>query len=262
MFAITLLVSVYFTNSSFAATGTTTSYQNFTYYTFTRYVASNGVKLAYIKTSPKNISITTTGTTNKTVPNSGKLGMNGGFFEGSSVLSIAATNNIPVKGTTGYGTGDKNYNASGEHAAGTLVWNAKWSSYFIQKATSMSELWVSDVNNYWAQGGISMSLNDDANWESIADSEDIYNKNGYVDRSALVYNSGKNIFLIITEEGTTAAKFRAAIKEIEPSTTKEGIFLDGADASQMYVPAAGFSNGGGTDRAIPAMIAVVHNVDL
>jgi hypothetical protein len=78
-------------------------------------------------------------------------------------------------------------------------------------------------------------------------------------RSGLLYNNGLNIFLVISENGCSAEDFRAACKEIEPSTVKEGIFLDGANAAQMYAPG---SISTGSSRPLAAMVEVVHNVDL
>ncbi|WP_159881394.1 hypothetical protein [Paenibacillus puerhi] len=224
----------------------------------------NGVDLKIIKTSPNNIKLTYLN--GQSVPGSGKLGMNGGFFEdvpvsghsgGPYVYSIAVNDNVPVNGTfSDYGSG-----GTQDVSRGTLVWNKTTRGYFVQvtKKGDEATLWVAYGDKYWAQGGISMNLQDTtSNWHTTAKNEGmpVIDQSWY--RSGLLWNDGLNIFLVVSTTECTAAQFRTACKGIE-SNMRDGIFLDGANAAQMNVPGV-FSTS--HTRKLAAMVEVVNNVQL
>lgn len=234
------------------------------YYTFKTVTASNKVVLKVIKTSPNNIVLKYIG--GQSVPSTGKLGINGGFFQDMPVppgqtkpyvYSIAVNDNVPING----GFGDYGSGGSQDVTRGTLVWNKTKKTFWVQptKVGDEDTLWVSRGDKYWAQGGISMSLQDDANWRSTAIAEGIpVIDDTWPNRSGLLWNSGKNIFLVVSETDCSAGAFRSACKEIE-SGMVDGIFLDGADAAQMNVPGTYSTN---ESRRLAAMVEVVHNVEI
>jgi len=199
-----------------------------TNYWYGKVTATNKVVLHYIKTSPKNIKLNVL---NKNVTSGTDYGINAGFFYGKDLLSIAVMDDVPVNGKRGgYGSGWEN----AKYPRGTLVWDGKQSKYSVQVVNNAGELTVSDRNNYWAQGGISMNLKDDTHWKAQAQKENMPNMTGKVYRTGLVYNTGLNIWLIVTQTPCTAEEFRKAIKEkIGSGTLVDGIFLDGSGSSQM-----------------------------
>lgn len=76
------------------------------------------------------------------------------------------------------------------------------------------------------------------NWKDVALKEKLPNPDGKVERSAMVYN-GTSVYLIVTNSDCTAETFRATIqkyfgiKDGEPKSNVNGIFLDGSGSSQM-----------------------------
>nr|WP_275097548.1 phosphodiester glycosidase family protein [Paenibacillus alvei] len=176
--------------------------------------------------------------------------VNGGFFDFASgaLLSISVQNDKPVKGSRGeYGSGW--YNA--KYARGTLVWDAAARRYSIQVVKSADELQVSDRNRYWAQGGISMSLQDDARWQKIAQQQNMPNMSGKVYRTALVYGSGLSLWLVVTNTACTASEFRSAIKQkIGSGTLTDGVFLDGSGSSQLHYNSVSLRGDGRTVHSI------------
>jgi hypothetical protein len=197
-------------------------------YTYGSVSASNGVDLRFMKTSPNNIVLKAI---SDPVPDTGEYGVNGGFFYNGDILSIAVNDNSPVKGSIGdYGVGWYNE----KYARGTLVWDASAREYSVQIVSSASDLIVTETSSYWAQGGISMSLQDDNGWDEQADAEGMPNRTGSTQRTGMVYNSELNVWLVITPDACTAAQFRSAIKEkIGSGTLVDGIFLDGGGSTQM-----------------------------
>lgn len=204
-----------------------------TTYTYGKVTASNGVVLHYMKGSPNDITLRKISSNLKS---QSYYGINGGFynFSDGSLLSIAVNNDVPVGGGTMYelykGAHNTNYDR------GTLVWDKSAGQYSVQVVRWAYNLKVSSRSNYWAQGGISMSLNDDQNWKTNAANEDIPGGiNGSSSgRAGLVYNSGANIWLVVTNTTCTPEQFRTAIKEkIGSGTLVNGIFLDGSGSSQM-----------------------------
>ncbi|MCM3717805.1 hypothetical protein [Fictibacillus phosphorivorans] len=212
------------------------------------YTEPRGPRLSVIKTSPNNIILKEI---NKNIGSGTDSGINGGYFYSGQLLSIAVNNDIPACGAKGgYGSGWYNE----KYARGTLVWDKSAGVYSVQVVRSAAELKVSNRNNYWAQGGISMSLKDDANWEKIAIAQGIPDLKGSTYRTGLVWNSGFNIWLVISEEACTAKAFRGAVKYLVGSgTVVDGIFLDAGGSTQMKCKENTFRGDG---RAIVQMIAL------
>ncbi|WP_231586764.1 hypothetical protein [Paenibacillus sp. E194] len=134
-----------------------------------------------------------------------------------------------------------------KYARGTLVWDAAARRYSTQVVRSADELKVSDHSRYWAQSGISISLRDVANWQKIARQQNMPNISGKVFRTALVYGSSLNLWMIVTNTACTVSDFRAAIKQkIGSGTFVDGIFLDGSGSSQMIYGAVKLRGDGRT----------------
>lgn len=220
-------------------------------YTYGSVRASNGVNLRYIKTSPNN---TTLQAINANVTDTSYFGVNGGFFFGTDILSIAVVNNEPVKGNPGdYGSGWYNTKVT----RGTLIWDPVARAYSIKVIDSASEITVRDKNQYWAQGGISMSLQNDSKWwDQAVDKEEMPNPGGRTFRTGLVYNTGLSIWYIVTPTECTASQFRTAIKErIGSGSLVDGIFLDGGGSSQMQCEEYSF---GGDRRVVRQMVRLIN----
>ncbi|MBG9737078.1 phosphodiester glycosidase family protein [Paenibacillus alvei] len=197
---------------------------------YSKCTASNGVVLHSLKTSPNDVQLRPCRTS---VCGQQMTAINGGFFDFASgaILSIAVQNDVPIAGRRGgYGSGW--YNA--KYARGTLVWDAAARRYSIQVVRSADELQVSDRSRYWAQGGISMSLQDDGGWQQRAQVQNMPNMSGKVFRTALVYGSSLSLWMVVTNTPCTASEFRTAIKQkIGSGTLVDGVFLDGSGSSQM-----------------------------
>jgi hypothetical protein len=93
--------------------------------------------------------------------------------------------------THGYNATPKGTNATPK---GTFVYDGAADSLSVQVVAGANDISVTNRNNYWAQGGVSMSLNDDANWKSIAQSQELPNMNGSTKRAGLCYVN-KNVYL-------------------------------------------------------------------
>ncbi|MGK9250261.1 hypothetical protein [Paenibacillus humicus] len=171
------------------------------------------------------------------------------------VYSVAVNNNVPINGSFNtYGSG-----GTQDVERGTLVWNDSTRAYFIQqtKKGDQSTLWVGWNDKYWAQGGISMSLQDDSGWYDKANNEGQPDIDGSWYRSGLLYNEGLNIFLVVSTSECTSSAFRTACKGIE-SNMVDGIFLDGANAAQMKCSEFHTTH----TRPLAAMVEIVNNVSL
>lgn len=158
-------------------------------------------------------------------------GINGGFFYENALLSIAVMNDQPVNGKRGdYGSGW--FNA--KYARGTLVWDGAAKKFSVQVVSSADELQVIDRGDYFAQGGVSLKLADDAGWEnqSVRDEHLPFAEDQRM-RSGLVYNDAGQLWLIVAPEPSTAKDFRMALLAGVPGEGREGIFLDGDGSSQM-----------------------------
>ncbi len=191
-------------------------------------VASNGMELHYLRTRPSNVKPETVNTNVTIAP---YYGINGGFFYEKSLLSIAMTNEIPVNEVDGqYGSGA--FNA--KFARGTLVWDESLDRLSVQVVRQASELVVTDRTRFWAQGGISMSLDRDDLWLERIEAEHAPLPTDFCLRSAAVYDIEGNLYLIVSTTRGSLADFRQAIIErIGDGRLVNGIFLDGDGSSQL-----------------------------
>ncbi|RKP48985.1 hypothetical protein D7Z26_21040 [Cohnella endophytica] len=197
-------------------------------YAYGKVVASNRMELHYVRTRPSNITLESIYNNVTIAP---FYGVNGGFFYQDALLSIAVVNDSPVNTErVTYGTGA----ANAKYARGTLVWDGALDRLSVQVAGKAEELQVSDRSRYWAQGGISMSLDDDTAWlDRIVAENAPY---PYEDRlrSAAVYDSVGDLYLIVSTTRGSLADFREAIVEkIGDGKLVNGIFLDGDGSSQL-----------------------------
>lgn len=221
-------------------------------YTYSQVTASNGVVLQSIKTSPNSVYMKNL-EGGSTIPGQSSDGINGSFFDFKTgdLVTIAVNNDIPVAGNKNdYGTGYANVG----YDRGTLVWDSREQQFSVQIVRSAAEILVINRSQYWAQGGVSMTLGNDATWESVAIAQNLPSRTGYSERAGLVYNNTNNIWLIVTNTPCTAAQFRSAIKEkIGSGTLVNGIFLDGSGSAQLK---AGTNYAYGDRRKVFSMVAL------
>ncbi|EPY07408.1 hypothetical protein PAALTS15_09795 [Paenibacillus alvei TS-15] len=219
--------------------------------TYSKCTSSNGVVLHALKCSPNDVQLRSCRTN---LCNQQMTAINGGFFDFASgaLLSISVQNDKPVKGSRGgYGSGWHN----AKYARGTLVWDAAARRYSVQVVKSADELQVADRNRYWAQGGISMSLQNESGWERIAHLQNMPNMSGKVYRTGLVYGSGMSMWMVVTNTPCTAEQFRSAIKQkIGSGTLTDGIFLDGSGSSQLRHGSASLQGDGRTVYSIVSIM--------
>ncbi|BBI35810.1 hypothetical protein [Cohnella abietis] len=197
-------------------------------YTYGKAMANNGMELHYIRTKPSNITLEPIFNNVTVAP---FYGINGGFFYQNALLSIAVVNDEPVSKEKGsYGTGAVN----AKYARGTLVWDESLDVLSVQVVSKPSDLAVTDRSRYWAQGGISMSLDRDADWLEQAMAEQVPLPNDYCLRSAAVYDTEGNLYLVVSTIKGTLASFReAVVEQIGDGKLVNGIFLDGDGSSQL-----------------------------
>ncbi|MFD2613270.1 hypothetical protein [Paenibacillus gansuensis] len=221
-----------------------------TAYTYREVRASNGVVLHTMKTSPRNVRLEAVSTN---VLETRRYGINGGFFYNGDLLSIAVQNDRPVTRERGaFGSGWTNV----KYSRGTLVWDGAARAWSVQQAASAGELAVSDRSEYWAQGGISMSLRDEARWAEQAAKEAMPFAADRRMRTGLVYNTGLNVWFIVSPVPCTAAEFRSAILEtVGSGTLVDGIFLDGDGSSQMQCTEVQLP---GDSRSVYQMLTLIN----
>ncbi|MBB3111254.1 hypothetical protein FHS18_003322 [Paenibacillus phyllosphaerae] len=196
-------------------------------YTYDSFTSEQGVILHLMKTSPANIELRSV---QANVAETPYFGINGGFFYEGALLSIAVMNDQPVHSASGYGSGDANV----KYARGTLVWDAAAGLFQVQVVSQMSELAVQDRKQYWAQGGISMSLGDDEGWREQIEVEGMPFPDDKRLRTAAVFDEQGGLYLIVSENQATAAEFRQAIRQLSGARHfVDGVFLDGDGSSQM-----------------------------
>lgn len=216
-------------------------------YSYLETVSKGQVKLHMMSLSPENVALRSIVSPLHQVES---YGINGGFFYGTDLLSIAIMNDIPVSGKkNGYGSGW--FNA--KYPRGTMVWDSAIRKFSVQVVSSGDELAVSDRNQYFAQGGISMNLADEDLWEATAIKEHLPFADEQRMRSGMVYADNEKLWLIVTPTLCTAAEFRTAVLEAVPGQGREGIFLDGDGSSQMNASEVMLSGDG---RMVVQMIAV------
>jgi hypothetical protein len=206
-------------------------------------------KLTAIKTDPENIILKAI---NHNVADGPDYGINGGFFYETSILSMAVNDFKPVKGNIGdYGSGWFN----DKYARGTLVFDKMMRSYEVPILSTANDIPKHVVDKYasWGQGGISMSLQDDANWAAIAVTQHMPVQYGYTTRSGLVYDEDMNIWLV-TSSSCTADTFRKLIKTTLGVNMVDGIFLDGGGSTQINCYATRIRGDG---RSVLEMVALI-----
>lgn len=221
-------------------------------YTFERLHASNGVELFALETTPDHIRLQAIDSNVTSTP---YTGVNGGFFWEGSLLSIAVEGDKPLKGEPGdYGSGWYNTGVNMNLKRGTLVWDEIARTFSVQVVTHAGELQVADRSRYWAQGGVSMSLGDEANWERemIAEEMPAYDE-GHM-RTALVYDRSNRLYLIVTPTLCSVYEFRAAIVErLRSRNLADGVFLDGDGSSQLQARGVKLA---GDHRQVYQMVAI------
>ncbi|GAA0385113.1 phosphodiester glycosidase family protein [Paenibacillus motobuensis] len=212
-------------------------------------IANNKVTLHVLKTDPSNISFSSI---NDNVVQSGISGINGGFFWENQLLSIAVMDGIPVNGSPEeYGSGWFNT----KYARGTMVYDRVTKMVNVQRASSVVDLYMTDATRFWAQGGISMNLQDDSNWYRIAVKEEGL---PFPDverlRSGMAYDNDGKVYLVVTSTKCTAEEFRTAMKRMtDAGNLNEAIFLDGDGSSQLLADKVKLK---GDSRAVVQMIVV------
>lgn len=205
------------------------------------------IQLYMMSLYPDDVILKTAGAPLREIP---AYGINGGFFYDDALLSIAIMNDVPVNGVkNGYGSGW--FNA--KYARGTLVWDAAARNFSVQIVSSGEELNLTDRNQYFAQGGISMNLMHEELWEAAIAEEHMPYADEKRLRSGMVYDNAGKLWLIVTPTPSTAAEFRSAVLETLPGEGREGIFLDGDGSSQMNADEVILT---GDSRSIVQMIAV------
>ncbi|WP_239617768.1 phosphodiester glycosidase family protein [Cohnella mopanensis] len=219
-------------------------------YTYGTSVATNGMELHYLLTRPSNIGLATIRNNVVAVP---YYGINGGFFYEDALLSIAIVNDIPVHKEAGqYGSGATN----AKYARGTLVWDGSLDKLSVQVVQQSSELSVTDRSRFWAQGGISMSLDRNESWVEQSVMEAAPLPDNYCLRSAAVYDKEGNLYLVVSATRGTLAEFRQAIVErIGDGQLVNGIFLDGDGSSQLRSREAKLSGDG---RPVVQMLRLIQ----
>jgi len=197
-------------------------------YEYVTTVAGNGMELHYLRTRPSNVVPVSV---RNNVTAGPYYGINGGFFYEEALLSIAVVNDEPANGASGqYGAGS----ANAKYARGTLVWDGALDRLSVQLVRQSEEIRVTDRSRFWAQGGISISLDQDGLWEerAIAEAAPVPNQNSL--RSAAVYDEEGNLYLVVSGTKGTLAAFREAIVErVGEGKLVNGIFLDGDGSSQL-----------------------------
>lgn len=198
-------------------------------YDYHELTARNGVKLHALVVDPEMIELRAA---DRPLGRYHVYGINGGFFYNNAVLSIAVNNDRPIQGPAGaYGSGW--FNA--KYARGTLVWDGAGGGFSVQVASAADELAVTDRSRYFAQGGVSMKLQDDAGWRAAAiDAEHLPNPDENRLRSGLAYDADGRLWLIVTPTRCTAEAFRSVVKAtLAGGQLVDGIFLDGDGSAQL-----------------------------
>ncbi|SFE18477.1 hypothetical protein SAMN04487969_101525 [Paenibacillus algorifonticola] len=218
-------------------------------YSYAAVESTNGFMLHVLKTRPANVKP-------QLVQNNVALtpyyGINGGFFYEKSLLSIAVVNSLAVNEEQGeYGSGSEN----AKYARGTLVWDGVKDQLSVQIASNASELKVQDHTRFWAQGGISMSIGNDAGWLAQAEKEHAPFPDDDRLRSAAVYDQMGNIYLVVSSTKGSLAAFREAIIEkIGDNKLAGGLFLDGDGSSQLRSAEATLQ---GDSRSVVQMMRIM-----
>jgi hypothetical protein len=201
-------------------------------YKYQKLKAANGVILYTLRTDPDNVRLQAIDTN---VTETTYYGINGGFFWEGSLLSIAVINNKPLQGNVGqYGSGWYNTGADNNFKRGTLVWDGLLKHFSVQVVGKANELFVADADHYWAQGGVSMSLDKEYDWQYQMITEKMPSYDERHMRSGIVYDDYQRLYMIVTPTPCTIEEFRSAILEkLMNRHLVDGIFLDGDGSSQL-----------------------------
>jgi hypothetical protein len=201
-------------------------------YHFQKLKATNHVVLYSLRMNPDNVRLQAI---DLNVTDTVYYGINGGFFWEGSLLSIAVINHKPLKGIAGqYGSGWYNTGADPKFKRGTLVWDGVLKHLSVQVVGKASELSITNIHQYWAQGGVSMSLSNDSVWKEQMIIERMPSFDEMHMRSAIVYDARQQLYMIVTPTPCTIEQFRTAILEkLAKRKLVDGIFLDGDGSSQL-----------------------------
>ncbi|WP_223879922.1 hypothetical protein [Paenibacillus spiritus] len=216
-------------------------------YKYEEYVSSEGVRLHLMRVAPGDVELRAAGVPLK---ETAAYGINGGFFYEKALLSIAIMNDRPAGGDE-RGPGSGWFNA--KYARGTLVWDGASRLFSVQVVSSGDDIAVLDRGHYWAQGGVSMNLGDEAGWTAAAAAQRLPFSEERRLRSGMVYNAAGELRLIVSSTLCTGEAFRRAVLEAVPGEGREGIYLDGDGSSQMNADEAVLTGDG---RPVMQMIAV------
>lgn len=219
-------------------------------YVYIEKAASNGMELHVLRTRPSNVTLVSI---HNNVTESPYYGINGGFFYEKALLGVAVVNDKPVNSAAEtYGAGERNV----KYARGTLVWDRASGKMSVQVVSDISELAVADRSDYWAQGGISMSLDQQDKWmQRIADENAPFPDDRRL-RSAAVYDADGYLYLVVSATKGTLADFREAILEtVGGGRLVNGIFLDGDGSSQLRSRERKLSGDG---RPVVQMLALLR----
>ena len=240
---------------------------------------TKSVDLDYIKTVPSNIELLEN---DGTVPESdAPAAINGGFFnrETEELVSIAVNNNESVDPER-FGESN-NY---GNLTRGTLYYDGYTNSTGVWPVSNIDELTedperIKDLNNYWAQGGISMGLKlpeiDYGLPQQTIEELNQISPTEETQRTALIHDNlpnnrtgetGSEVYLVTTEDEVTLGEFRAAIKQTFTDSegvargdaevdVEGGIFLDGGGSTQIKAD-DDFEYSDTENRDIPQIIAL------
>ena len=223
-------------------------------YRYDKRTAINGIELHTIQTTPESIRLQAIAANVTATP---YYGINGGFFWKGSLLSIAVVNDRPLKGEPGdYGSGWYNTGVDGHLRRGTLVWDEIAKTFSVQVAWRADDLVATDKRHYWAQGGVSMSLGNEAMREPIMIAEQMPAYDEARMRSGLVYDRDNRLYLIVTPTRCTVEQFRSAIlTELGDRHLVDGVFLDGDGSSQLRTKRASLA---GDHRQVYQMLSIVQ----
>ncbi|WP_019909399.1 hypothetical protein [Paenibacillus sp. HW567] len=200
-------------------------------------VAVNGksIVLHVISAPAKNITLVTI---NSKVPDQNNYyGINGSFYilppDNGDLLSISVVNDYPLKPSLSYGG---RYNVGKNSISmdkGTIVYDGADDIVTHQIVDDYNDIAVVKRRNYWAQGGVSMSLNNNANWKAIMQAQELPAQDYETTRTALAYTNGATpyVYGIVTTTNCLPGDFRSAIKAAY--SYDEAIFLDSGPSSQM-----------------------------
>ncbi|WP_259391551.1 phosphodiester glycosidase family protein [Paenibacillus sp. 1011MAR3C5] len=223
-----ILFMILYNSLSNRSPGADAPLEAITQYRYEYAEAANGMKLHALVTKPAFVTLEVV-RENVTLTN--KVGINGGFFYGDTLISMGIVNGRTVNGAANaYGSGGENM----KYARGTLVWDGASDSLSVQVVSTANEVKVKDHTRFWAQGGISMSLGDEAGWVNQTVAENAPFPDEQRLRSAAVYDESGMLYLIVSETGGSLHDFRTAIMDtIGDGGLVDGIFLDGDGSSQL-----------------------------